>query len=106
MPMTTPSVPAPPPFNAQNSSGWFVVAGVNLLAVGGDEIERAYTVGGEAVVAGKPAEVAAERVADGADMGGRAEQRRQAVLLRGSRKTAARRAPAARSAPAGAQGRS
>jgi len=56
---------------------------VDAGSVGRDEIERADAVGGQAVPASEPTHPPAEGVADGTDVGGRAEQRRQTVLLGG-----------------------
>jgi hypothetical protein len=49
-------------------------------AVGGHELDRAHVVGRESVRAAEEADPAAERVADDADVGGGARQRREPML--------------------------
>ena len=51
----------------------------HALAGGGDELDRGDAVGREAVLAGQPAQAAAERVADDADVGRGAREREEAV---------------------------
>ncbi len=62
-----------------------LVLGVDraLLAVGGDELDRAHAVAGEAVLATEPAEATAEGEAGYADVGRGARHRAKVVLLRG-----------------------
>jgi hypothetical protein len=62
-----------------------VVLGVDAaeLAVGGDDLDRQDAVGGQAVLAREPADAATEAVADDADVGRRAGERREALLGRG-----------------------
>jgi hypothetical protein len=59
-----------------------VVVGVDAAQapVGGHKLDAQHAVGGQAVGAPEPAHAAAEAVADDADVGRRARQRRQAVL--------------------------
>ena len=58
--------------------GVLVAGGADQLPVGGDELDGEEAVAGEAVAAAEPAEAAAERVADDADVGRGAGQRGEA----------------------------
>ena len=60
--------------------GLVVAVDAAQLAVGGDELDRGDAVRRQAVLAAVPADAAAERVADDADVRRRAVQRRQAEL--------------------------
>ena len=69
---------------AQRPEELGLVRGIDAaqLAVGGDELDRRDAVRGEAVLAAVPAEAAAERVADDADVRGGAVQRGDAEVGR------------------------
>ena len=96
----------PPPRRAQNSSGSSRVD-AQQPAVGGTTSAADDAVGGQAVAAGEPADAAAERVADDADVGRRPGQRREPELGGGRRdlihsapaSTRARRAPGSMRTP-------
>ena len=74
--------------------------GAHERAVGGDELDGEHALGREAVHAGQPADAAAERVADDADVRGRAVQRGEAVLGRPGTTTSSQSAPASTPGPA------
>jgi hypothetical protein len=76
--VTTPKLP-PPPRKRPEEVGLVVPVGAHPAAVGGHELDRVDAVRREPVRAAEPAEPAAERVADDADVGRGARQRRQAV---------------------------
>jgi hypothetical protein len=65
--------------------GVLVAAGAHEPAVGGDDLGGEQPVAGEAVAAAEPAQPAAERVADDADVGRGARERGQPGLGRGPR---------------------
>ena len=92
--VTTPKLP-PPPRSAQNSSGSFSWSTRRSLPVGGDELDRGDAVRRQAVLAGVPADAAAERVAGDADVGRRAVQRREAELGGARRRRRSHFAPGA-----------
>ena len=60
-----------------------VFVGAEVSSVGRDELDRENAVRGQAVLADHPAEAAAERVAEDADVGRRARQIAETVLARG-----------------------
>ena len=73
-----PSIPLPPR-RAKNSSGCSVGVDPAQHAVAGDDLDGAHLVDREPVGPGHRPEAAAGGVADDADVGDRAGQRRQAV---------------------------
>src|SRR3954447_2049234 len=81
--------------------GLVVAVAAHEAAVGGDELDRDDAVRREAVPAREPAQAAAERVADDADVGGGARQRGEAVLGRRAGDLGPRDAGAGASAAAG-----
>ena len=80
--------------------GLVVGVGADVAAVGGDELDRGDAVGGEAVLAAEPADAAAERVADDADVRRGAGERGEAVGEAGA-VTSAQIAPARDAGAAG-----
>ena len=61
-----------------------MTGGAHEPAVGRDDLGGEQAVGGQAVAAAEPAEAAAERVADDADVGRRAGERGEADLRGGA----------------------
>jgi hypothetical protein len=72
--------------------GVLVAGGADELAVRGHELDGEQAVGREAVAAAEPAEPAAERVADDADVGRGARERREAGFGGGGRDVQPQRA--------------